>query len=50
MKNSPTAVIATNRPAIANALIAQGFLLVNDLPKPIRLEQTQRGMLIARVS
>ncbi|MBP5948505.1 MULTISPECIES: hypothetical protein [Pseudomonas] len=50
MKNSLTAVIATSRPAIASALIAQGFILVSDLPKPIRLQQTPRGMLIARLS
>lgn len=43
-------IIATSHTAIAKALLAQGFFLVANLPKPIRLEHTPRGMLIARVS
>lgn len=43
-------IIATSHTAFAKALIAQGFFLVADLPKPVRLEHTPRGMLIARVS
>ncbi|MHA6574531.1 hypothetical protein [Pseudomonas yamanorum] len=43
-------IIATNRTAFIKALLAQGFFLVADLPKPVRLEHTPRGMLIARVS
>lgn len=43
-------IIATSRTAVIKALLAQGFFLVADLPKPVRLEPTPRGMLIARVS
>lgn len=50
MTSKCVAVIATNRTAIIKALLAQGFFLVADLPKPVRLEPTPRGMLIARVS
>ncbi|WP_168197502.1 hypothetical protein [Pseudomonas sp. NC02] len=50
MTNKCVAVIATSHTAIAKALLAQGFFLVADLPKPVRLEHTPRGMLIARVS
>ena len=50
MNSKCVAVLATYQTAIAKALIAQGFFLVVDLPKPVRLEHTPRGMLIARVS
>ena len=42
-------IVAANRNALIEALQARGFILVADLPKPIRIE-TRRGMLIARVS
>lgn len=50
MTSKCVAVVATSHTAFAKALIAQGFFLVADLPKPVRLEHTPRGMLIARVS
>ena len=50
MNSKCVAVLATSHTAIAKALIAQGFFLVADLPKPVRMEHTPRGMLIARVS
>lgn len=42
-------IIATNRKTLIQALHRQGFFLVNELPRPIRIE-VRRGMLIARVS
>ncbi len=42
-------IVAANRNALIEVLQARGFILVADLPKPIRIE-TRRGMLIARVS
>lgn len=42
-------IIATNRKSLILALHRQGFFLVNELPRPIRIE-VRRGMLIARVS
>ena len=42
-------IIATNRKTLIQALHRQGFFLVSELPRPIRIE-VRRGMLIARVS
>lgn len=42
-------IIATNRKSLIQALHRQGFSLVADLPRPIRIE-VRRGMLIARLS
>lgn len=42
-------IIATNRKSLIQALHRQGFFLVNELPRPIRIE-VRRGMLIARLS
>ncbi|SEM51011.1 hypothetical protein SAMN04487857_102364 [Pseudomonas sp. ok272] len=42
-------IIARNAKAMTEALHRQGFFLVADLPKRIRI-QTRRGMLVARVS
>ena len=42
-------IVAKDRQSLIKALHRQGFLLVADLPKPVRIE-TRRGMLIARVS
>ncbi len=42
-------IIAINHKALSEALKNQGFFLVAQLPRPIRIE-TRRGMLIARVS
>lgn len=50
MNGNCVAILAPNRKALAEALKSQGFFLVADLPKPVRLEQTPRGMLIARMS
>ena len=42
-------IIAISRKTLIEALHRQGFFLVNELPRPIRIE-VRRGMLIARVS
>lgn len=42
------AIIARNHEALKQALHHQGFSLVADLPRPLKLE-TRRGMLIARM-
>ena len=42
-------IIATNRKSLIQALHRQGFYLVSDLPRPVRIE-VRRGMLIARLS
>ena len=42
-------IIATNRKSLIQALHRQGFFLVNELPRPIRIE-VRRGRLIAWVS
>lgn len=42
-------IVARNRKAMTEALNRQGFLLVADLPRRIRITE-RRGMLIARVS
>ena len=42
-------IIATNRKSLIQALHRQGFSLVSDLPRPVRIE-VRRGMLIARSS
>lgn len=42
-------IIATNRKSLIQALHLQGFSLVADLPRPVRIE-VRRGMLIARLS
>ncbi|HWH86186.1 MAG TPA: hypothetical protein VNV36_05340 [Pseudomonas sp.] len=41
-------IIARNRRGIIQALQSQGFSLVTDLPNPIRIDDTPRGMLKAR--
>lgn len=42
-------IIATDRKALIQALQRQGFSLVADLPRRIRIIE-RRGMLIARLS
>ena len=42
-------IIATNRKSLIQALHRQGFSLVSELPRPVRIE-VRRGMLIARLS
>ena len=42
-------IIARNAKAMTEALQRQGFFLVADLPRRIKIK-TRRGMLIARVS
>lgn len=42
-------IIATNRKGLIQALHRQGFFLVSELPRPLRIE-VRRGMLIARLS
>ena len=41
-------IIATNRKSLIQALHRQGFSLVADLPRRIRITE-RRGMLIARL-
>ncbi|WP_183001675.1 MULTISPECIES: hypothetical protein [Pseudomonas] len=48
MNGNCVAIIAANRKAIIRALQSQGFSLVADLPVPIRLDPTARGMIRAR--
>ncbi|WP_256349694.1 hypothetical protein [Pseudomonas gingeri] len=40
-------IIAKTAKELAKALQAQGFFLVTDLPRPLRIE-IRRGMLVAR--
>ncbi len=42
-------IICRTSKQLAEALHKQGFFLVSDLPRPLRLE-VRRGMIIARVS
>ncbi|MGO2200482.1 hypothetical protein [Pseudomonas helleri] len=42
-------IIATSRKTLIEALHRQGFFLVNELPRRIRITE-RRGMLIARLS
>lgn len=41
-------IICRTAKQLTRALQAQGFFLVSDLPRPLRIE-VRRGMLIARV-
>lgn len=49
MKGNCVAILARNREALIEALQSLGFSLVADLTKPIRIDITRRGMLVARV-
>lgn len=42
-------IICRTAKKLTKALQSQGFFLVSDLPRPLRIE-VRRGMLIARVS
>ncbi|AZD50535.1 hypothetical protein C4K20_5144 [Pseudomonas chlororaphis subsp. aurantiaca] len=48
MNGNCVAIIARTAKQLAEALQSQGFFLVADLPRPLRIE-IRRGMLIARV-
>lgn len=48
MNGNCVAILAPNHKALYEALKNQGFFLVAELVKPIRIELTPRGMLIAR--
>lgn len=48
MEAASMTIIARNRTGLTEALHRQGFFLVGDLPKRIRVEQ-RRGMLIVRL-
>ncbi|MCS3839417.1 hypothetical protein HNR03_004028 [Pseudomonas sp. JAI111] len=50
MNGNCVAILAPNHKALYEALKNQGFFLVADLTKPVRVEVTARGMLIARPS
>lgn len=50
MKCNCVAILAPNHKALCEALKNQGFFLVADLTKPVRIEVTSRGMLIARAA
>ena len=47
MNSNCRAVIAPTIPGLIRALQSQGFFLVTDLPRPLRIE-VRRGMLVAR--
>lgn len=49
MNGNCVAILARNHEDLAKALKNQGFLMVAELKKPIRIDTTRRGMLIARV-
>ena len=48
MNGNCVAILAPNRKALADALKSQGFFLVVDLTRRVRVQVTARGMLIAR--
>lgn len=48
MNGNCVAILAPNHKALYEALKNQGFFLVADLAKPVRVQVTARGMLIAR--
>lgn len=50
MNGNCVAILAPNHKALYEALRNQGFFLVAELVKPIRIEVTTRGMLIARAA
>lgn len=49
MKGNCVAILARNHEALVEALKNQGFFMVADLARPIRIDITPRGMLVARV-
>jgi|GEM_PF-5586987 len=50
MNGNCVAILARNHEALAKALRNQGFFLVSELNKRIRVDTTARGMLVARVA
>lgn len=49
MKGNCVAILARSYEALHQALQSQGFSLVAELQKPIRIDTTRRGMLVARL-
>jgi hypothetical protein len=50
MNGNCVAILAPNRTALIQALQSQGFSLVADLPKRIRIDDTARGMVRSRAA